>query len=195
MRTRYLAVALLLLLHPAGAAAEWHIKPFVGLTFGGKTTIVDVEKAAGIPNPVVGVTGVLLGNVLGIDADLGLAPGFFETGNQRLLISSRVTTLTGNVVVALPKRMAEYTLRPYFVGGMGLMHVQSQGAQGALPVSITLPAMDLGGGATGFLNDRVGLSWEVRHFRSIGGQTQGNSFVRERLSFWRATMAVAIRYK
>jgi hypothetical protein len=94
----------------------------------------------------------------------------------------------------MPKRMAEYTLRPYFVGGMGLMHVQVEGRLGALPLSISLPAIDFGGGVTGFLNDRVGLSWEVRHFRSIGGDTQGNSFVPERLSFWRATMAVAIRY-
>ena len=65
-----------------------------------------------------------------------------------------------------------------------------------LKVADTLPAVDLGGGATGFLSDRVGLSWDVRRFRSIGGRSEGRgvSFGRQRLSFWRATMAVAIRY-
>ncbi len=197
MRVRCLAVALVLL-HPAPAAAEWHIKPFLGLTFGGKTTFVDVEKAVGKPNPVFGVTGVLLGNVFGLDVDLGRSSGFFESGNTAptplLQRGSRVTTLTGNVVVAVPKRIAEYTLRPYFVAGMGLMHVKIDGRLGALNVSSTLPAMDFGGGATGFLNDRVGLSWEVRHFRSFHGQTHGNSFGNEQLSFWRANMALTIRY-
>jgi hypothetical protein len=194
MRTRCLAVALLLA-SPVPAAAEWHIKPFVGLTFGGGTTFVDAEKAVGKPNPVFGVTGLLLGNVLGIEGDLARAPGFFESGGQKLLLGSRVTTLTGNAVVALPKRMAEYTLRPYFVGGVGLMHVNIEGRLGGLTVSSTLPTADFGGGATGFLNERVGLNWEVRHFHSIGeGKIRGDSVAGEQLSFWRATMAVTIRY-
>jgi hypothetical protein len=194
MRTRCLAVAILLA-SPVPAAAEWHIKPFVGLTFGGGTTFVDAEKAVGKPNPVFGVTGLLLGNVLGIEGDLARAPGFFESGGQKLLLGSRVTTLTGNVVVAMPKHLAEYTLRPYFVGGVGLMHVSVEGRLGGLTVSSTLPAADFGGGVTGFLNERVGLNWEVRHFHSIGeGKIRGDSLAGEQLSFWRATMAVTIRY-
>ena len=164
------------------------------MTFGGGTTFVDYEKAAGKPNPVFGATGVLLGNVLGVDADISRAPGFFQSGGQDLVKGSRVTTITGNVVLAMPKRMAEYTLRPYFVGGVGLMHVSIDGRLG-VNVSSTLPAMDFGGGATGFLNERVGLNWEVRHFHSIGeGQTRGFSVAGEQLSFWRATMAVTFRY-
>ena len=196
MRDRGLALVLLLLLSPASAAAEWQIKPFTGLTFGGGTRFDDIERAAGKPNPVFGITGVLLGSVLGVDADLGRAPGFFESGGQKLLQNSRVTTLTGNVVVAVPKQMAGYSLRPYFVAGAGLMHVSIDGRLGALTVSSTLPAMDFGGGATGFLTDRVGLSWEVRHFHSIGeGKVRGLSVSGgEQLSFWRATMAVTIRY-
>jgi hypothetical protein len=195
VRGLYIAAALLLL-HPAAAAAEWQIKPFVGLTFGGKTTFVDIEKAAGKTNPVFGVSGLLLGSVLGVEADLGRAPGVFESGGQQLLQGSRVTTLTGNVVVAMPKRLTEYTLRPYFVAGVGLMHVNIEGRLGALTVSSTLPAMDFGGGATGFLNERIGVSWELRHFQSIGeGKTRGLSVnAGEQLSFWRANMAVTIRY-
>jgi hypothetical protein len=75
------------------------------------------------------------------------------------------------------------------------MHVGIEGRLGALTVSSTLPAMDLGGGATGFLSDRVGLSWEARYFRSLGdGKTRGFSVAGEQLSFWRVNMAVTIRY-
>lgn len=194
-RPRYLALALLLL-SPAPVVAEWQIKPFVGLTFGGSTTFVDVEHAAGRANLVVGVTGVLLGEILGFEADFGRAPGFFQSGSSRLVLGSSATTLTGNIVIALPRRMAPYTLRPYFVAGVGLMHAEIEGSLGALRVSSTLPAIDLGGGATGFLTDRIGLSWDVRRFRSVAGKVQarGVSFGNEQLMFWRANMAVAIRY-
>ena len=63
-----------------------------------------------------------------------------------------------------------------------------------LPVSSTLPAVDVGGGVTGFLTDRIGVSWDVRHFRSVGGEARDLSIGREQLSFWRANMALVFRY-
>jgi hypothetical protein len=65
-----------------------------------------------------------------------------------------------------------------------------------LHVASDLPAIDIGGGATGFLTDRIGLSWEMRYFRSIEGETEANgqSFGPQQLSFWRANMAVVIRF-
>jgi len=123
-----------------------------------------------------------------------VAPGFFSAG-QNKVVQSNVITLSGNVVVALPQRLAQYTLRPYFVGGGGLMHARSELFLDPLPVASTLPAFDVGGGVTGFLSERFGLNWDVRYFRSIGdGETdRGLSIGPERLSFWRATMALAIR--
>jgi hypothetical protein len=66
----------------------------------------------------------------------------------------------------------------------------------ALNVASNLPAIDVGGGATGFLTDHVGLSWDMRYFRSISGngEGQGLSVGAEQLSFWRANMALAIRF-
>lgn len=187
---------LLLLSWPAPAAAEWHIKPFLGVTFGGNTTFLDFEQAAGKANFVMGVNGTLLGEVLGLEADFSRAPGFFQSGGQQLVLSSTVTTLTGSVVFALPKRVFQYTLRPYFIAGTGMMHTHIDGRFGTFQVSSTLPAIDLGGGATGFLTDRLGLSWDVRRFESFGGKGRlnGESLGDEQLAFWRATMAVAIRY-
>jgi hypothetical protein len=196
MRLGLLALGLLLLA-PTHAAAEWQVRPFFGVTFGGETTLVDPEKAAGSPTVVLGVGGMLLGEVIGIDADLGHARGFFQSGGQHLVAGSSATTLTGNIVIALPRRLAQYTLRPYFVGGGGFMHARiDQGfGGGGLDVSSTLPAMDVGGGVTGFLSHRIGLNWDVRYFRSVGkGEQRGLSIGPEQLSFWRANMAIAIRY-
>jgi outer membrane protein with beta-barrel domain len=195
MGIRGLAIALLLL-SPVPAAAEWQVRPYIGFTFGGTTTFTDPEKAAGEQQAVVGVSGGWLGQIFGFEGDFGLGPGFFETGDSELVIESGVRTLTGNVVIALPKAMAEYGLRPYFVGGAGLIHVNIKGFIGALDVNRTLPAMNIGGGVTGFLTQRIGLNWDVRRFSTLRGEgeTAGNSFGNEQLSFWRATMAVAVRY-
>ena len=196
MRVGVLALALSVIGSATEVSAEWHIKPFLGITFGGDTTFVDVEDAAGSPNIVLGVSGVLLGEVVGLDVDFSHAPGFFESGDRGLVVQSSVTTLGGSVVVALPRHLNEHGLRPYFVGGVGLMRVRIAHRLGVLEVANTLPAMHLGGGATGFFTNRIGLSWEVRYFRTIRGTSMGRgaSFGPEQLSFWRGTMALAIRY-
>lgn len=189
----WLAVALLAC-SAVPAGAEWQIKPFFGLTTGEATTFVDLDKAAGSPRFAFGVSGVLLGDMFGVESDFSRTPGFFSR-DEGLVLKSGVTTLTGNIVFTLPRRLTEYTLRPYLVGGGGLMHVHIDDTLGALRVASNLPAMDVGGGVTGFLNSRVGLSWDVRYFRSLSGTREsGLSFGPEQLSFWRANMALAIRY-
>ena len=137
-------------------------------------------------------------NVFGIEADFGYAPGFFQSGDESVLRGNSATTLTGNVIITVPRRVAEYTLGPYFVAGLGLMHAHIDNILDVLPVSRTLPAMDIGGGVTGYLSDRFGLIWDVRYFRSLGGETSGLSIdpldASEQLSFWRASMGLVIRY-
>ncbi|OFW19995.1 MAG: hypothetical protein A3H97_22540 [Acidobacteria bacterium RIFCSPLOWO2_02_FULL_65_29] len=179
---------------PALGATEWQIRPFAGVTFGGGTTLNDPDLAVGKPNLVLGVSGGLLGDIVGIEADVGHAPGFFQTGDGTLVSSSRVTTFTGNVIVGLPRRATEYSLRPYFVGGLGVMRAHAVDSLGdAVPVDMTRPAFDLGGGLGGALSNRTGLSWELRYFRSFRGKVDPLGVGLERLSFWRANMAVVIR--
>jgi len=200
MRARWVALALWLL--PAPVAAEWQVRPYIGFSFGGATTFVDPDHAIKTQNVVMGISGGWLGEIFGLEADFGRSPGFFQTDDIRgpvvehLVLTSSVTTLTGNVVVALPRRMAGYGLRPYFSGGAGLMHVNAFGKFGIELHNRSLPALSLGGGVTGFLTNRVGLNWDVRRLNTFRGEgeTLGSSIGREQLSFWRATMAVALRY-
>mgnify|MGYP002784549721 CR=1 FL=1 len=197
MRVAVLAAALLSLAAPAHA--EWQLKPFLGLKFGGQTNLVaDFDQAAGKRKTVIGASVAQIGEVLGAEIDLGYIGGYF-TNTRRNVIASGVTTLTGNVVVALPRRMSEYTLRPYVVTGAGLLHASTTTTTpGVFDGSENWPVFNWGGGVTGFLGRSFGVSWELRQFRKIGGgapapgsTTDGQS---ERLSFWRANMALAIRY-
>jgi Outer membrane protein beta-barrel domain len=210
MRARLLMLALVsLMVAPAQAAAEWQIKPFLGVKFGGYTTFNDLEQAAGgVPSPgadsgpdlkkvAVGVDVMLLGEVFGLEADLGHVQGYFENDASPLhglVLKSSVTTLTGNLVVAAPRHMTRYTLRPYVVAGLGRMSVDVED-RATLFTGDSIGVVDLGGGVTGFLTKHVGVSWDVRYFRSIGGNpVTGLSFGPEQLSFWRANMALAVRF-
>jgi 8-oxo-dGTP pyrophosphatase MutT (NUDIX family) len=76
-------------------------------------------------------------------------------------------------------------------GGVSDWHLSN-----VFDISTTIPAIDIGVGAVGFLTHRIGVCWDVRRFQSVGGNTDngGLSFGGEHLSFWRATMAVVIRY-
>ena len=154
MRAAVLAIGLLAV-GSTEAWAEWQIKPFLGFAFAGNTTFVDIEDAVGGPNVTFGASAVLLGDIFGVEADFVHGPSFFQ-GESQLVQSSSVTTLSGSVVVTLPRRMTGYGLRPYAVGGAGMMHVGISHQLGVLEVSSTLPEYHVGGGVTGFLNQRIG---------------------------------------
>jgi hypothetical protein len=181
------------------AAAERQIRPFIGTTFAGTTTIVDPEHGVDSPNVTIGGSAVFLGELFGAEVDVADVPGMFESGDRNLVRNSRVTTFTGNIIVAAPHRLTEYALRPYVVAGGGLMRVRTVTAQNVFDVAATFPAFDAGVGAVGFVTNKVGVCWEVRRFQDLGSNKEsgGLSFgesTEQHLSFWRATMSVVIRY-
>ena len=65
---------------PSPAQAEWQFKPFVGGTFGGSTTYLDLSQGASQPHKVVGVTTLLIGETVGVEADLGYVFRVFPGG-------------------------------------------------------------------------------------------------------------------
>jgi hypothetical protein len=205
-----LAIPLLLAV-PVSAGAEWHFKPFLGFSFEPSTTLEgDIEHAAGLTLPpdvesqasnvMFGAGVTLLGDVFGVEGEWTQAPGFFQTREQELVTSSSAQTFTGSLVVAMPRRIAQYGLRPYLVAGAGIMRLRSDPAPtSAFPIQDTLAAIDVGGGATGFFNERVGVGWDLRYFRSVGGEATGDTIITtdglaKQLSFWRANMALVLRY-
>ena len=186
---------------PAYAQRDRQIRGFLGATFAGDTSFADTtgQDVASRAHLAIGAQAAWVGEIFGVDVDVADAPGFFQSPTSYLVTSSRVTTVTGDAIVALPRRWAEYSLRLYFVGGGGIMRVHEESAESPTPavsVSRVKPAVDFGFGALGFLTNRVGLSWELRRFQLVGGSTElsGLTFGTERLSYWRAHMAVVVRY-
>jgi len=193
-----MAIAGVLAAAPA-RAADRQFRPFLGFTFDGSSTFVDFsgEDAPSKPHITFGGNMAVLGEIFGFDVDAAYTPGFFEAGKADLVLKSSVTTVTGNFVVALPRKWTEYSLRLYFVGGGGIMRVREEDYFQLYNIARTMPTVDLGVGALGFLTNRVGLSWELRRFQKVGpsptptGITVGPD---EEVSFWRAHMALVIRY-
>jgi hypothetical protein len=191
-----LLVCALLLLQPTVGWAEWQLKPFLGVTFGGTSTYLDLDVVAEERKKLaLGASVTWLGNFIGVEGEVARVPGYFQTASQQSVLSSSVTTLTGSVVVTLPRKLTQYALRPYFVAGGGVLRVNIEQELDIFNVQKPLGVLDFGGGATGFLTDRIGLNWDVRYFRSVGGEEGTGLTVggKEQVSFWRATMGVAIR--
>ena len=196
MRVGFLVLTILLF-SPARTSAEWQIRPFLGVTFGGSTTFVLAEGAAS-PNVVFGVSGRLLGDVIGIDVDFGACAGFLPVGRPGTGAGKQCDDAyrQRRAHAAAASDRIQHSAHTSS-SGRALCMRTSTISSSALPVTSTLPAMDVGGGVNGFLSDRIGLSWEARYFRSVGGnELRGVSFgprSHERLSFWRASMALVIR--
>lgn len=180
----------------AEAAAEWQFKPALGLTFGTSTTLLDLAEGTDKTHTSYGGSVVLLGDILGVEADFGYVPGFFQRSRTGLVLRSSALTLTGSVVATLPRRIVGYSLRPYVVGGFGLLRARTDDAVDALSITENLPAITVGGGVTGFFSEGWGVSWDLRYFRSVGQPetAPATSIGSPQLSFWRANVALAFRY-
>lgn len=190
-------VLLLLALTPRAASADWLITPFIGSAFSGETTLLVLGSGAGQKKVTFGISGTLLSDsLLGIEAGVGHTSGFFSGNHPAALIqSSRVTTLDGSVIVAAPLSVTRESLRPYVIGGLGLMQARANDAVGIFPIEKDFLAVNFGGGAIGLLTPRTGVRFEMRHFKAASGAN--GPFAREglsRLSFWRVSVGVTLHY-
>jgi hypothetical protein len=180
---------------PAYASADWILTPFIGLKMGGDTNFVDLDQGAGATKLTLGGSVGLLGDgVLGVEADFGYSPRFFETATRGLVFRSAVTTLTGNVILTTPRELTRESLRPYFVGGLGLMRATIDYVAGVFQVDSNLLGLSVGGGAIGAITARTSLRFDVRHFKNISKEDVGVGFGTTRLGFWRLTAGLTLRY-
>jgi hypothetical protein len=188
-------LSLISLAAPRAAHADLLITPFAGGSFAPETTLLIPEEGAGRKFTLGAAALLLSDSLFGLEAEVGHTPGFFEGDDPLgLVLSSRVTTVTGNVILAVPLSVTRESLRPYLVGGLGLMQARSKNAAGVFPLDANFLAVDLGGGAIGFVTDRTGLRFDLRHIKAASGAD--GPFARpgiSRLSFWRATVGIVLR--
>lgn len=181
---------------PSPAAADWLLIPFVGGSFAPETTFLIPEKGAGRKLTLGGSVALLSDGVLGLEADVGHTPGFFQGDDPLgLVLSSRVTTVSGSVILAVPLSITRESLRPYVVGGVGLLQTRSRHAGAAIPVAEDLLGAIVGAGAIGMVTFQTGLRFDVRYIKAAS--SAAGPFAQpglSRLSFWRATAGVVLRY-
>ena len=199
MKTGRIWLALLVLFaSPRTAAADFFVVPFVGVKFGGSTSIVDLELASGKKKLVLGVgVRVVDDGIIGYEAEFGNIAGFFaneEVSAIEPLVKSGsyVNDLTGSVVLSLPPGVTGGGLRPYAVIGGGLIHAASEDYLELFLVRRTVPAINLGIGAVGMLTNNVGVRFDVRHLRSLSTDPPTGG-VGRRIAYSRFTIGLLLR--
>ena len=199
MRLRALLLALASLLAiPSAARAEFFVVPFAGIKFGGSTSIIDLELAAGKKKLVLGAAALQIDEgFLGYEVELGNITGFFA--NEDVAVTqpiiktgSYVTDLTGSVILTLPPDVTAGGLRPYVVIGGGLIHAEAEDSLEIFQVRRTVPAINLGVGAIGLLTTNVGVRFDVRHLRSLA-KDASVGIVGRRIAYSRFTIGLLLR--
>lgn len=181
----------------APVSASWHFAPFVGMTFLGDTSIVDLDDAVRQRHWNLGGAVTFVGGwPVALEAIFVYVPGLFERGESQTITASRSIALMGNVVLTTPRVWNEYGLRPFVSGGLGLLHAAHNDP--ALPVRANLLAYNVGGGAVGFLTDRVGLRFDLRYYSNLRRSEEPSlvppTIGRVRLHYWTGTVGVVFRY-
>ena len=183
---------------PASAQTDFFVVPFIGIKFGGSTSIVDLELAAGKKKLVLGVAARVINNsILGYEVELGNIAGFFQNEEEARLQplvkpGSYVTDLTGSIVLSLPPGFTGGGLRPYVTGGGGMIHAEAEDFLEVFQVRRTVPAIVLGGGATGLVTNNVGVRFDVRHLRSLS-KDASFGLVGRRIAYSRFTIGLLLR--
>ena len=136
---------------------------------------------------------------VGFEVDFGYSPNFFETstppsGFFKFTPDSNVTTLTGNLVIGAHGGR----IRPYVVGGVGLIRTKVQDISQVISVNSKNDlGMDVGGGVMGFFSNNVGLRGDVRYFRGFRGTSDSSNVTGIALSdfkFWRGSLGLSLRF-
>lgn len=178
------------------ARADWLIMPFIGNSFAPETTFLVPSEPAGRKLTLGTAVALLSDGFLGLEAEFAHTPRFFEGDDPReLVLTSRVTAITGSIILAVPLAVTRESLRPYVVGGIGLLQARSSVAAGVFPLEQDLLGVNIGAGAIGLVSERTGFRFDLRHIKAASGAD--GPLARpglSRLSFWRGTVGVVLRY-
>jgi opacity protein-like surface antigen len=128
------------------------------------------------------------------EVDLGYAPEFFTQNG--FLTERRMITIMGNAVAGIPWGGSE-SFKPYVSGGLGVIHPKVSEAGGLVTLDRRTFGMNVGGGATGWINRSVGLRGDVRYFRGLrSSDDDANAFGVDlsTFHFWRTSAGLSVRF-
>jgi opacity protein-like surface antigen len=188
IKSLILVGAVAVVLAPMQARADGFVTPWVGSAFG--SNIQNGQTTVGVS------AGAMGAGVIGGEADFGWSPSFFGTKSD--FGNNTVMNLMGNLIVGVPVGGQHGAgIRPYVVGGVGLIRTQIDGGTLAkVSSSDNMFGWDAGGGVMGYFSDHVGLRGDLRYLRATHQLNTGVSSVDlngDRLHYWRATVGVVFR--
>jgi opacity protein-like surface antigen len=191
MRTLVFAGAAAIVLAPMQARADGWIAPWIGQSF-----VTNFDNGRGTFGVSAGGMG---GGIVGGEVDFGYNPSFFGTQNE--FGNNSVLNVMANVIVGVPiGGTYGKGVRPYVVGGVGLIRTQIDGASNTTfftpASSANMFGWDAGAGVMGFFNDHVGLRGEIRYLRATQDWNESNRIPGlrgDRLHFWRPSIGVVFR--
>lgn len=188
---RHLSVTLLLLtVTSASAWADGVIVPFIGYNFGGDSgsrcvSLTDCKEK----RTNFGVSFASMGPAFGLEEDISYAKNFFgETpGTANSVLSLMTNLLIGPGVGPV---------RPYVLGGVGLIrpHVESvAGSLTGLTTGKNAIGYDMGAGVIFLFGGHVGIRGDLRRFRTLQ-KINLLIFEGQKLDFWRASAGLALAF-
>ena len=186
-----IVAALLVVLAPASARADWLFTPNIGTTFGGNAE--DREHLT--YGASIGWMGA---GIFGFEADLQYTPEFFEANDTDFdfIDNSNVLTFMGNAIVGIPiGGQGGKSFRPFAVAGVGLLQSQQESTDELFTFDNNEFGFNLGVGAMGFATDHVGFRGDVRYVRSFEEVDDNiTSIGVGNFDFWRANFGVTFRW-
>jgi len=188
IKSLLIASATAVVLAPVPARADGFFIPWVGSAFG--SSIQNGQAAIGVSGGAMGA------GIIGGEADFGWSPSFFGTKTD--FGNNTVMNLMGNVILGIPVGGQHGAgVRPYVVGGRGLVRTQIDGGTVAhVSSSDNMFGWDAGGGVMGYFSDHVGLRGDVRYLRATSDLKTGVTTLDlggNQLHFWRASVGVVFR--
>lgn len=191
MRRHALGLAFALaILSPSAAWADGFVNLFIGRA-------LNPSEGAGhqaTNRQTFGVGVGSMGGMAGFEIDFGRTPHFF--GEEDELGTNNVTTLMFNLMLSAPLDRGGAGLRPYALGGVGLIKSRLEGLSELVDIDANDFGMDLGFGVIGFVGRGFGVRGDLRYFRNLS-DTQPNGEIDIDLgdfSFWRATVGATLRF-
>ena len=166
--------ALSVLLTVNHARAQGYVAPSIGATFAN-------PSAEGRANFGADLGWLSSREPIGLELDVMHAPSFF--GNQGAYGRNSVTTVMGNIVIAggqtgggrsrFRRRSPATAVRPYVSGGVGIMHEAV--TDGASRLANNDLGVNLGVGVMAFTSRSFGVRGDVRYFRDLVNNQDGNT--------------------
>jgi opacity protein-like surface antigen len=147
---------------------------------------------------VYGASLAIGSGAAGFEVDFGWAPNFFEdtADGDFGYADSNVTTLMANLTIGGTGGRRGSGVRPYVVGGVGLIKSKIGNADDFFNVDTTDWGFNVGGGITGFFSDSVGLRGDLRYFRSLRDDEPDDEIdiALSDFRFWRGSIGLTFRF-